>query len=86
MGCGCKLTFRLCKSMKVPYILVDVSHGILVRSGKAHPSCVSFIAHKLRTIKPKVLNVAGGRESKSPGIYEKVFKILDAVKEEMEDE
>jgi hypothetical protein len=58
---GTMLTIRLCKQYKKPYII--------------NPTQEEFISF-LKTYLVKTLNVAGNRESLSPGIYKNVLKFL----------
>ena len=58
---GSKLTISICKQLKKSYLI--------------NPTKVSFKAWGVfKNI--QVLNVAGNRESKNPGIYDKVYKYL----------
>ena len=63
---GTLFTFNICKKLKQPVKIVDLrAEDIIFEIGK-------FIDEVL----PQVLNIAGPRESKKPGIYKKTLKIL----------
>ena len=79
MGRGCSLTYKLCHSMHKPCLTIDINEATLMRSGKIHPTMVGMITNWIDCIKPKVLNIAGGRESKSPGMHKIVKAILQEV-------
>lgn len=68
---GTKLTVNLCKQYGKPCLEVDLSLGLVseVYGGQV----ATFLAQE----KPQVVNIAGNRESRSPGIYRKTKKILD---------
>ena len=65
---GTKLTVKLARTMKKPLLAIDVNRGFdhqLIRNW--------ILAHKI-----KILNIAGPRESKHPGIYQKAFNLLNS--------
>lgn len=65
---GSKLTASVCTQNDKPYMVISV-HCDGVKNNKA---IVAF----LKAHQPSVLNVAGNRESKSPGLQAKVKDIL----------
>lgn len=68
---GTKLTIKNCETQKKPYLLVDPS------SVNAIDLTIKFLQKQTLHFSRKVtLNIAGNRESKSPGIQEKVISIL----------
>ena len=69
---GTKLTIKLLRKHCKPYLLI-----YLANTGENE--VVEQIKNWLCKVEPRVLNVAGPRESKSPGIYTQVFDILMAV-------
>ena len=84
MGRGCALTSKLCKNMNKPCLTINIAEATLLKSGKAHSTMVEIISNWIECIEPKILNIAGGRESKTPGMHDIVFKLLEAVKIELE--
>lgn len=62
---GTKATYRSCSKINKPFILLDPD---------LHDA--SAVRYLLNLHKPKILNIAGNRESKSPGIFDTVYKIL----------
>ncbi|MCX7769894.1 MAG: putative molybdenum carrier protein [Proteobacteria bacterium] len=64
---GTALTLNFAKILKKPYLVVNLDD-------EGNP--VLKIVDWINKIKPSVLNIAGPRESKCPGIYEKTCKIL----------
>jgi hypothetical protein len=68
---GTKLTIKNCETQKKPYLLIDPS------SLNAVDLTLKFLQKQTLHFSRKVtLNIAGNRESKSPGIQEKVISIL----------
>lgn len=65
---GTQLTFRFCQE--------HAANCLLITLPSAEPEKVTTW---LRTTQPAVLNVAGPRESTSPGIYAEARRFLDAV-------
>lgn len=63
---GTLYTFRICKRLKKFVKVVDLKDKNAIAEIKAF----------LKEFSPEVLNIAGPRESKNPGIYKKSFKIL----------
>ena len=69
---GTRLTIKLLRKHCKPYLII-----YLVNT--AESEVVERVKNWLNKLKPRVLNVAGPRESKTPGIYAQVFDILMAV-------
>ncbi len=64
---GSKLTANICRTLEKPWV--------------NNPGIIFFLRWAIEN-NIQVLNVAGNRESKSPGIYDKVFNFLyEALKE-----
>ena len=66
---GCALTLRLCDKMKKPNMFCDLSQV-------SDEDAAFFIRPVLKDTVYKVINVAGSRESKAKGIYDRVYKVL----------
>lgn len=66
---GTAYTIKCLKKHKKEYLLIDIKD-------KTDDEIITAIKYWLTTYKPEVLNIAGPRESKAPGIYKKVFEIL----------
>ena len=66
---GTERTLEFAKEYKKPYLHVNLKDVSV--EGAVHE-----ITEWLNIIKPKVLDVAGPRESGAPGIYAKVYKVL----------
>lgn len=64
---GTRLTIQFCEANSKPYLVVDP------RSALALEHLLSFIAR----VKPRILNVAGNRESISPGIAALTAKLVE---------
>ena len=62
---GTRATYRLCSEINKPFILLDPD---------MHEAYA--VRYFLNLHKPDILNVAGNRESKSPGIFDRVCQIL----------
>jgi hypothetical protein len=73
---GCLLTANLCKSMNKPYLIINIEE--MVENSTFSVERIKIITW-LDKIKPKILNIAGSRESKLPGIYKRVKDLLQAV-------
>jgi len=69
---GTAYTIMYCRKSRKPFLVID-----LVDMGIAYP--VQRVEEWLESVRPGVLNVAGPRESKSPGIYVQVTEILSLV-------
>jgi hypothetical protein len=69
---GTKLTIKLLRKHCKPSLLI-----YLANTGENE--VVERVKNWLCKLGPRVLNVAGPRESKAPGIYAKVLEILTAV-------
>lgn len=68
-GLGSRLTFRLCNEYKVPVLLIS-GPGAMLDEDLQHA------VEWLRAYRPQVLNIAGNRESKNPGMRNAVRKFL----------
>jgi hypothetical protein len=60
-GKGTLFTYNLCKKMKVPFLVIDLTQDF----GYNISACCEWLKHKNFC----KLNIAGNRESTSPGIY-----------------
>jgi hypothetical protein len=69
---GTSLTLKYTMKHGRPCLLIDLA---AMDEGDA----ITRIVEWLGAWKPRVLNVAGPRESKTPGIYRKVYRILKTV-------
>ncbi len=69
---GTKLTRKLARKYNKPNMHINFK---VTKYDKA----IEKIINWLKEIKPGVLNVAGSRKSKEPGIYDKVYNTLKAV-------
>ena len=69
---GTKLTIKLLKKYCKPYFLIYLP---ITKENEV----VEQVKNWLCKLEPRVLNVAGPRESKSPGIYKHVLAILTVV-------
>lgn len=68
---GTELTVNYCQQLKKIYLLVDLASDEEYQVDRM----IAF----LNAAKPEILNIAGNRESKSPGIQEKVRFLLEKV-------
>ena len=68
---GTALTIDLANKYKKQLLVIDINQH-------TEEEAATFIKRWLCSINPHTLNVAGPRESKSPGIYKAVLKILKA--------
>ncbi len=66
---GTAVTVKFAKKHNKPYLLLDLKD-------KSDKEVVKQIKAWLHKNRPDILNIAGPRESKSPGIYEMVTTIL----------
>jgi hypothetical protein len=66
---GTALTVRLAQKHRRPFLVVDLSHGGDSRA----------VEDWIRTNRIRILNVAGPRETESPGIYERAREFLEGV-------
>lgn len=74
---GTKCTVKACVKLHKPYLVVDPNNELAPEMLK------TLIKRTFETLKrPVVLNVAGSRESKLPGIERKTIEILKKVFEE----
>jgi predicted Rossmann fold nucleotide-binding protein DprA/Smf involved in DNA uptake len=64
---GTYQTYVFAKTLNKPYLIVNID---------TENDPVSKILNWIKEVKPSVLNVAGPRESKCKGMYEKTFAIL----------
>ncbi|MBI4056444.1 MAG: putative molybdenum carrier protein, partial [Elusimicrobia bacterium] len=67
---GTQLTAQLCQKHKKPFCMVEIDRT-------SSPEASQTILDFLQKTRPQVLNVAGPRESKCPGIYQKSLNILN---------
>ena len=72
MGEGTAYTIELARQYGKPCLHLDLEKHV-------ESAAVALIREWLLEVKPAVLNVAGSRESTSPGIYEKVYDVLTRV-------
>jgi hypothetical protein len=71
MGRGTAVTRKYCKNLKKRYLVINSKSGFSLNQSKIY----SFILkHNIKT-----LNIAGDRESSSPGIYDYTLKLLKEV-------
>jgi len=63
---GTKLTQKFAISFKKPFILVDLSQEVEIKD----------IRNWVKNLQKQTLNIAGPRESNSPGIYQKGYLFL----------
>lgn len=66
---GCRLTMRLAEKHKKPYILIEARD-------QSEEAAASKLATFLKQHNPEILNVAGNRESKAPGIELTVERVI----------
>ena len=66
---GTRFTVEVASSMRRPLLIVDLQHG-----GTEDP--ISRVTHWLERVRPRVLNVAGPRESGAPGIGGQASRVL----------
>lgn len=70
---GCQLTVKLCIKHNKPYLML---HGIGEEFVMAQALAVTNF---IKEYKIDVLNVAGNRESKAPGIHDHVVAVFNAI-------
>ena len=66
---GSALTVRKCKKHGKPYLHINLEQWPKEKT-------IEVVQKWIDRNKPQVINIAGSRESKTPGIYENVFQIL----------
>jgi hypothetical protein len=66
---GTALTAQFARQHHKPYLVVDLE-------AQSAASAAALIRQWLKDLQPEVLNVAGPRESKCPGIRQKVYTVL----------
>lgn len=71
---GTALTISLAQKYKKPFLHIDLRE-------EGYVEVINKIKNWIGDISPGILNIAGSRESKSKGIYKKVFDILKKVLE-----
>ena len=80
---GTALTVEFAKAHQKPYLIIDLKDDTLCRDQER---VVSLVKEWIDHNGPRVLNIAGPRESKHPGIYNEakdlIRKILKAVLEQ----
>jgi hypothetical protein len=74
---GTALTLRIAKECGKPFLHVDLA-------AQPEDQAIQAVTSWLGRLKPKVLNVAGSRESKAPGVYRRVYRVLKAALEAAE--
>jgi len=67
---GTALTERLASSHEKPVLIVDIDR-------ETNGSAIKLIRAWIEANEPAVLNVAGPRESRFPGLYERARKLLE---------
>jgi hypothetical protein len=67
---GTALTVRFARTHKKPLLVVDIDR-------ETDRSAVQLIRAWIATNEPAVLNVAGPRESRCPGLYKRTRKLLE---------
>ena len=77
MSGGTQLTNEFCHRYRKEHLFVDLAAPNLENQKK--------IVEWTKKIKPSVLNIAGPRESKYPGIYDNTQKLLERVFFELDD-
>ena len=77
MSRGALLTITCCKTLKKPHFILPINH-------EKDNAAIECLANWLKKIKPKVLNIAGARESKCPQMHKFVITILNEVLEKDE--
>jgi len=70
-GAGTALTVRICNSLAKPFLIIDF------KAAGADPA--DRILDWLNSVRPSILNIAGSRESLSPGTYKQTLKLLKTV-------
>jgi len=73
MGRGSRLTADLCEKFHKPWIQLEAFPNVEADAAKLK----AFLESQSKA--PKIINVAGSRESKSPGMHDHVIKVLEAV-------
>ena len=66
---GTALTERIARELGRPVMVVDIDRH-------TKNSAMNLLHAWLNTLSPSVLNIAGPRESKSPGVYTRAYDIL----------
>jgi len=66
---GTRLTEQLTGWIRRPCLLIDLKNI-------SEAAAAERIRRWLKKTRPKILNIAGSRESGSPGIYKKTYRIL----------
>ena len=75
IGRGSALTASICERQQKPCLMLDL-HGF------KEEKIAEYISNFLKEHRPRVLNIAGSRESKAPGIEVKVERVMALVLEE----
>jgi len=73
---GTALTEHIALELGRPVLIVDIDK-------KTYRSSIDSIRAWLTTLAPAVLNIAGPRESKNPGLYTRALNILEKVFQEL---
>jgi hypothetical protein len=66
---GTAATLAYARVARKPWLLIDLEQG----------DPIPYVQEWIRRHQISVLNVAGPRESKIPGIYEKAYKLLESI-------
>jgi len=69
IGKGTALTIRIAQKNKNPFLHINLKE-------KTKEEAVEYIKNWISSIQPKILNIAGSRESGAPGIYKAVYDVL----------
>jgi len=84
---GTKLTLEMCRKQKKPYLLANPAKldqvvevaAWLEDLERKHQGVPGWLPELEEASKPLVINVAGPRESKAPGIHDEIVKFLSMV-------
>jgi hypothetical protein len=79
---GCALTLRYCGGMNRPYLLLQTPESAKEITPAYVDQQGSDIARFLASYEPMILNIAGNRERKSPGIHQLVTNLLGSAWEQ----
>lgn len=82
---GCALTARCCESMSRPYLLLRTPDGGEEITPEYIKKTGAQLAEFLAAHQPEVVNIAGNRERKSPGMHQLVMNLLGSAWAQYED-